>query len=111
MRKILLASAVALSLGGCVTDNANPGTIGSSIGTIGGILINQYAPELVSAVGSGCSFIITAADFTGLTGNYPSVSEAARAICAAVTARRSSARAGQELTVTVRGVRVRGRFG
>jgi hypothetical protein len=53
-----------------------------------------------------CGWIITAADFAGLTGHMPNVDEAADAICKALQDRAMRARAGSTTTVYLNGVKL-----
>jgi len=124
---ILLSVAAVLVLGGCVSTREEPtssivvpapavvlpapGTtlttaIGTSIGVVTGALIDEHAPGLSSLVRNSCGWIITAADFAGLTGQMPSVDAAADAICKALQERRTRARAGSTTTVYLNGVKL-----
>ena len=117
LRKLLFVPALAglVLLGGCfkTDDGSAPATIGGAVGTIGGALIDKYAPESVAkAVKDHCGIVVTAADWFGLRDKFPDATDAVAAICQSFK-RVSSVRRGstQTVTVLVRGVPVSGHYG
>lgn len=103
MRKILLASAIALSLSGCATTGGNPPDMNAIIAQI-----QQTTAQICSFVPTveTVAAIIAAGSGGGATPAVVGVASIANAICAAVT-KPAAARRG---VPTVNGVPVNGSF-